>query len=499
MLKQLMLSKKIKGLRDSLNALLEDERKLATREAELAEAVEQAETEEEVDAIEESVTEIEEEKAAIAEKKSKLEGEIARLEGELEELKSKEPTNDERNKGADKMNKEALREKISMYVRTKGKVLREGDPDTSPAGVGFKVVDGGVLIPEEILQAEEFKRDVVDLSQYVKVRKVNRGAGKIPVTTKSGSAMVTVNELEQNPALAKPNITDVSYDIDTYRGYIPVSVEAIEDADYDIIGLIAEEIRDQELNTKNAAIATILKTATPKTVNSLDDLKRVLNVDLKRAYDVKLYVSASFYQVLDTLKDGNGRYLLQDSITSASGKSFAGREVVVLDDTMIGTNANDLKAFVGDAREFVSLFDRKAASAKWINHDIYGELLASFVRFDVVKVDSNAGYYVTWSDEPGLELLTVSTVAGTETEGDTVLTVAGDEGGQLAYKVADTHTIVSYGKKAVGFTKLPVDFESGDTVTLTAAVNGKVITVVELDKDNNVVRVGSGALATKQA
>ena len=71
--------------------------------------------------------------------------------------------------------------------------------------------------------------------------------------------------------------------------------------------------------------------------------------------------------------------------------------------------------------------------------------------------------------------------------------------GQLAYKVADTHTIVSYGKKAVGFTKLPVDFESGDTVTLTAAVNGKVITVVELDKDNNVVRVGSGALATKQA
>jgi len=63
-----------------------------------------------------------------------------------------------------------------------------------------------------------------------------------------------------------------------------------------------------------------------------------------------------------------------------------------------------------------------------------------------------------------------------------VLTVAGDEGGQLSYKVADTHTIVSYGKKAVGFTKLPVDFKSGDTVTLTAAVNGKVITVVELTR-----------------
>ena len=95
MLRQLMLSKKIKGLRDSLNALLEDERKLATREAELAEAVEQAETEEEVAAIEESVTEIEEEKAAIAEKKSKLESDIAELEGELEELNQKAPKNDD--------------------------------------------------------------------------------------------------------------------------------------------------------------------------------------------------------------------------------------------------------------------------------------------------------------------------------------------------------------------------------------------------------------------
>ena len=51
MLKQLMLSKKIKGLRDSLTHFWR-RAKFATCEAELAEAVEQAETEEEVDAIE---------------------------------------------------------------------------------------------------------------------------------------------------------------------------------------------------------------------------------------------------------------------------------------------------------------------------------------------------------------------------------------------------------------------------------------------------------------
>ena len=62
----------------------------------------------------------------------------------------------------------------------------------------------------------------------------------------------------------------------------------------------------------------------------------------------------------------------------------------------------------------MSLFDRKPR-LPGINHDIYN--CRKFVRFDVVKVDSNAGYYVTWSDEPVLNP-TVST-AGIETVGDT--------------------------------------------------------------------------------
>ena len=421
MLRQLMLSKKIKGLRDSLNALLEDERKLATREAELAEAVEQAETEEEVDAIEESVTEIEEEKAAIAEKKSKLENDIAELEGELDELKAKEPDNTERKKGVEKMEKRELRDLIGSFVRTKGRMLRE-DPPAEPELVGFKIIDGGVLVPEEILAPEKEKRDVVDLTKYVRVRKVNSGSGKVPLLKKSGSRLYTVEELEKNPELAKPRVEDVDYSIDTYRGYVPISQEVIDDADYDIVGLIAEDMADQELNTKNAAIAAILKSApavsytgegenkTADTVVGVDGLKTVLNTKLKRVYNTKLYVSSSLYNELDLLKDKNGRYLLQDSITAASGKSFAGREVIVLDDDVIGETAGDLVAFVGDAYEFVTLFDRKQMSAKWIDMNIYGELLGIFVRFDAVKFDEAAGYYFEWEPEPEDD--------GSEVEGD---------------------------------------------------------------------------------
>lgn len=403
MLKQLMIVKKLENLRNTLDGYLEEEDKLTKRSEEMKTAIEEAETDEELEAVEEAINELEQEKAELEEKKSKLEQEIAELEGELEQLNSKKPDNNKREKGDESMKDKEFRDKLSLYVRTKGKVLRE-DPvePEEPEIVGFKVEDGGVLIPEEILAPQKEKKDALDLTKYVHVIKTNRGSGKIPLIKKSGGKMNTVAELEKNPELAKPEIDEVSFDIETYRGYIPVSQEAIEDADYDITGLIAEEIADQELNTKNAAIVNILKSApAPEYDDSedalpvvgIDGLKTVINTKLKRVYNVKLFVSSSLYNELDITKDKNGRYLLQDSISSASGKTFAGREVIVLDDDVIGEQAGDKVAFVGDAYEFVKLFDRKRASVKWVDNNIYGELLAGFVRFDTVAFDENAGYY----------------------------------------------------------------------------------------------------------
>lgn len=379
-----MLTKKIEGLRNTLNEYLEEEQKLVTRSVELESAIEEAQTDEEIAAVEEEVEKLEVEKTELEKKKSKLEGEIAELEGELEELNSKKPSNDQRNKGGE--DKMEVREIINDYVRTKQ--VRQMD--------GFKVVDGGVLVPEEVLAPYRQPEDVIDLTKLVKVVSVTTGSGTIPIIKKSTGRMVSVAELEENPELAKPTITDVDYKIETYRGYVPVSQEVIDDADFDVTGLIAEDISGQELNTKNDAIAAVLKTATPKTVTGLDELKAVVNKDIKKAYAVKFVISASLYNLLDTLKDNNGRYLLQDDITVESGKRLFGKEVVVLDDDVIGETDGDLVGFVGDPKAFCALFDRKSASIKWVDNDIYGQLLASYVRFDVQKIDEDAGYYITF-------------------------------------------------------------------------------------------------------
>jgi len=396
-----MLNKKLSGLRAALAALGEEESALQTRSDELEAAIEEATTDEELGAVEEAVAEIESEKLKLVEKKSQLESEIAALEGELAELKSKEPPAAGRSKqrSGDQMDQDekrkVLRAAINAFVRSKGQIRNgEGEGDS-----GFKVIDGGALVPEDLLSPEMTPEDVVDLKSYVRTVNVTRGSGKYPVISKSGTRMNTVAELEANPELQKPQVTEIEYSIDTYRGYIPVSQEVIDDADYDIVGLIDEEINDQKLNTTNYAIAQILKGATAKTVTGLDGLITLLNTGFKTAYDVKLFLSQSLFNELDLMKDQRGRYLLQDDITLASGKRFKGKEVVVLDDEMIGTSPGDLVAFVGDARAFVRFFDRRQLSVKWVDHSIYGEMLAGFLRFDVVEADEAAGYYVTFVPE----------------------------------------------------------------------------------------------------
>ncbi|PFZ77637.1 phage major capsid protein, partial [Bacillus pseudomycoides] len=84
-------------------------------------------------------------------------------------------------------------------------------------------------------------------------------------------------------------------------------------------------------------IAAIFKSATAKPVTGLDGIVTLFNTGFKNVYNVKAYVSSSLFNALDLLKDKNGRFLLQDDITLASGKRIKGKEVVVLDDDIIGT------------------------------------------------------------------------------------------------------------------------------------------------------------------
>lgn len=386
-LRQLMLAKQIADKEKELEEIRGKDADFETREKELETSIEEANTEEERSVVDEEITKFTEEKEAHEERKSELETELGELRGKMKEYeKAPEKREKEKDMGKRSEEIEEARSAINAFVKSKGQV-REG---------GFKEVDAGILIPVEILAPQEKPEDIVDLKNYVKNVSVNSASGKYPVIAKSGSKMSTVEELEQNPELSKPKISNIDYSIATRRGYIPISQEAIDDADYDVTGLIRDEINDQSRNTRNTDIATVLKSATAKSVTGLDGLKDLVNKEIKKVYPVKFIISASLYAELDKLKDKNGRYLLQDSITSSSGKMLSGKEVIVLDDEIIA-GAGELKGFVGDPKSFCTFFDRKQTSVEWVDNQIYGKLLAGIVRYDVKKTDTDAGFYITYT------------------------------------------------------------------------------------------------------
>lgn len=299
------------------------------------------------------------------------------------------------------------RDSVNEYIRTKGAVAdsqlkMEGkdlfipmNEAVNPTTDGLKKDETGKVTSKELVTTPMREvKTVVDLKQFTTIHKASKGEGSYPILKKATSKMASVEELEKNPKLAKPEFTSVDWKVKTYRGAIPLSQEAIDDADVDLLAIVAEAANQIKVNTTNDAIATVLKDFEAKNAANLDEIKHILNKDLDPAYNVSFVVSQSFYQKLDTLKDKNDRYLLQDSITSASGKAFLGHPVFVVSDATLGADG-EAKAFIGDIQRAVLFADRQELGLRWTDNEIYGQYLQAVVRFDVKKADAKAGYFVT--------------------------------------------------------------------------------------------------------
>lgn len=286
------------------------------------------------------------------------------------------------------------------YVTSKSTSVKSFN-ETRAVGDGqVKSTDAEAIIPEDVItKARKLPDTVVDLRNKVNNIKVKTSGGKYPILKSTTAKMVTVEELAKNPALAKPEFEEVPYNVSTYRGQIVVSQESLDDSADDLAGIIADSVQRQGLNTTNFVLSNLLKTATAVAATSLDDIKTQINTGFDPAYALELIVTQSFYNAVDIMKDGEGRYLLQNDITAQSGKSLFGVPVTVLKDEMLG-NKGDKVAFLGDPVAFATFFNRAETTARWIDHEIYGQYLAIFMRFDAKVVDAAAGKFITLTPAP---------------------------------------------------------------------------------------------------
>lgn len=282
------------------------------------------------------------------------------------------------------------------YLRSK-EVGRLPEQRALPADLaGMKSEDGKAVIPEEIItKARMLPETVVDLRNKVTRQKVTHAVGKYPILQANKAVLASTEELLKNPDLENPKFTEVQYEIETYRGQLAVAQEALDDSDDDLAGIIARHIQRQGLNTANKAIATELKTAEAVTATGVDEIKTAINTGFDPAYNLEFLVSQSFYNEVDLLKDAEGRYLLQPSLSAKSGKMLLGLDVTVLADELIGTRKGDKVAFLGQPDAFVTFFDRVDTTVRWVENMYYGQVLSVAMRFDCKVVDPAAGKYIT--------------------------------------------------------------------------------------------------------
>lgn len=330
---------------------------------------------------------------AVKARRDALNTQIKDLEKEAGDPVNPAPTTNILTRDAQKLNEQ--KQGINDYIHSRGAKISDA---VSQQVTSTEV---GVLIPQEIIYNPAAEvNSVVDLSTLVTKTPVTTASGKYPILQRATDRFNSVAELAENPSLAEPAFKQISWEVETYRGAIPLSEESIADAQVDLTALVGQSIGEKKVNTYNALIAPVLQSFTAKattTATLVDSLKHILNVDLDPAYSRVIIASQSFYNSLDTLKDNNGRYLLQEStasVANASGKTLLGVPVYVVGDDLLGL-AGDQKAFVGDTKRGVLFTDRQEVTLAWEYSKIYGRYLGAAFRFDVKQADDKAGYFVT--------------------------------------------------------------------------------------------------------
>lgn len=369
--------------RNAYNALLTETRSLAEKGEDVTKQFE------EMDHLKEEISELEARKVQL----EKLEA-LTPLDDDEKRFTPKpdaKPQAELRKVGGQD-DKEELRSAISDYIR-------HGEIRES-----VTTVNQEVIIPKDISYTPQKEvQTVYDLKNNFNQVTIGTKSGSYPILENPTDALGTAEELAKNPELAAPKFHEVKWEVQTYRGALPISQEAIDDAQTDLTSIISQQISQRMLNTTNKAIVSKLKSFETVTVSVKDDLvdslKAILNVKLDPAYIPQIICTQSLYQALDTLKDKQGQYIFHRDITSASGGTLLGVPVTKIPDTLLGEKPGDQVAFIGDRRA-VTLFDRNQASIVWTDSSIYGRYLAGVLRFDVEVTDQKAGYLLTISSTP---------------------------------------------------------------------------------------------------
>jgi HK97 family phage major capsid protein len=274
--------------------------------------------------------------------------------------------------------------------------------------------DGGLTVPQDIsTKIKELRRSEDALEPLVNVETVTTNTGS-RVIEKSADQVPfdNVDEAAQFPDVSTPQFEKISYTIKKKGGILKVTRELLEDSAENIISYLKKWIAKKAKATRNALIVAQINTITSGkevAVTGIDDLKKIFNVTLDPAIaaNAKVVTNQSGFNWLDTLKDSDGKYVLQPNPTQATQMLLFGKYPItkVSDKVLASTkvmNADGVTVdgykypiICGDLAEAITIFDRETLSIEMSTEagDLWGKDQTGIKvreRLDIQTVDASA-------------------------------------------------------------------------------------------------------------
>lgn len=245
---------------------------------------------------------------------------------------------------------------IRDYKRTFYNVMHEGGVVTDPDG------DSSLIVPEDVQTTiNTIMRQLNDLTQYVRQETTTMLSGsRVLEADEEMIPMAVVDEYGEINELDNPKFTPVTYKLVKRAGFLPITNELLADTDQNILAYVSNWIARKVVVTRNVLVRDKLDELDKVPLADINDLKRVLNVDLDPAISASAIIltNQDGFHFLDTLQDNDGRPLLQPDPTNATQRLFKGRPIVVMSNRHLPTVDEKAPMIVGNLQQLIVHFWR---------------------------------------------------------------------------------------------------------------------------------------------
>ena len=280
--------------------------------------------------------------------------------------------------------------------------------------------DGGYTVPEDIqTKVNRWPEIQYSFLDDISVENVSTNKGARTYQKKTDTEAFV--DLDENGAITKeiaaPQFERITYAIQDRAGFMPVSNDLTADSDANISAIVTEWLGRANIATANAKILAILEAHKNKGASGagktaieggIDGIKKIVNVTLGQAYKAgtKIITNDDGLNWLDTLKDANGRPMLNPDPTDSAKLTLRCGTVVipvkVVPNKAFASVGTKIPFVIGDLKAGIRKYDRQSMSLKASDVAVIGSfnafamnmtLIRAILRDDYKELDSDAYVY----------------------------------------------------------------------------------------------------------